>query len=122
MLFDVPFTVDVFMDFLDRLLRSTNRKVFLIADNHPVHRSKKVARWIEARRDRIEMYFLPPYSPELNPDEYLNNDVKSNAVGRRRARTKEELKANIRNYLQSTQKQPAIVKSYFRAKPVRYAA
>ncbi len=68
------------------------------------------------------MYFLPPYSPELNPDEYLNNDVKSNAVGRVKARSKREMTDNILYYLRSTQKQPEIVKAYFKARSVRYAA
>jgi len=122
MVFESSFTVEVFKEFLSRLLRSVSKKVFLIVDNHPVHRSKKISDWVKERSDRIELHFLPPYSPELNPDEYLNNDVKSNAVGRRRAKTKEELMSNIRHYLQSTQRQPSIVRSYFRAKPVRYAA
>lgn len=122
MLYEGSFTVDVFIEFLKRLIRSTEQKVFLIVDNHSVHKAKRVATWLESRKNRIEMYFLPPYSPELNPDEYLNNDVKSNAVGRLRARTKTEMKNNLLYYLRSTQKQPAIVKSYFKAKPVRYAA
>ena len=122
MVFDSSFTVEVFMEFLKRLLRSMDRKVFLIVDNHPVHKSKKVAQWLKSHRDRIEMYFLPPYSPELNPDEYLNNDVKSNAVGRLRARTKEEMVTNLRSYLRSTQRQPKVVCNYFKARPVRYAA
>ena len=121
-LFDGSFTVDVFLDFLKRLVRFSSRKVYLIVDRHPIHRSKRVREWLEDHKDRIRMYFLPPYSPELNPDEYLNNDVKSNAVGRRRPSTKEELKSNLSSYLRSTQRQPAIVKSYFRAKRVRYAA
>ncbi len=121
-LFDGSFTVDVFLDFIKRLVRSSERKVYLIVDRHPVHRAKKVRQWLEENEEKIRMFYLPPYSPELNPDEYLNNDVKSNAVGRRRPATKDEMKRNISSYLRSTQKQPAIVKSYFRAKPVRYAA
>jgi transposase len=120
--FEGSFNISVFQDFLKRLIKSSKNKVFLILDRHPVHRSKTISKWAEANKDKIEIFFLPPYSPELNPDEYLNNDVKSNAVGRRRPSTKEELIANIRNYLQSTQKQPFIVKGYFKARPVRYAA
>jgi len=69
----------------------------------------------------IKFSFPPKYSPELNPDEYLNQDVKTNAVGRRKSRTKEELMGNVRSYLMSTQRQPEIVKGYFRALAVRYA-
>lgn len=121
-LFDGAFNVSVFQDFLKRLIKSVDNKVFLILDRHAVHRSRVIRKWTDAHKERIEMFFLPAYSPELNPDEYLNNDVKSNAVGRRRPSTKDEMIAGLRNYLQSTQKQPAIVKSYFRARPVRYAA
>jgi hypothetical protein len=62
------------------------------------------------------------YSPDLNPDEYLSNDVKSNAVGRRCARDKKELKSNVSAYLRSTQKRPSVIKSFFIERPVRYAA
>jgi len=112
--------VSVFLDFLKRLVRSSNRKVYLIVDRHPVHRAKKVRDWLEENKEKIRMFFLPPYSPELKPDEYPNNDVKSNAVGRRRPATKDEMRRNISSYLRSTQKQSDIVKSYFKARPVRY--
>jgi transposase len=79
--FDGKFDSRLFIDFLQRLIRGTKRKVFLIVDSHPVHRSKKVKAWIGKHDADIEVFFLPPYSPELNPDELLNQDVKSNAVG-----------------------------------------
>jgi transposase len=68
------------------------------------------------------MFFLPPHSPELNPDELLNNDVKSNAVGRERAHTLPEMEKDTRRYLRSTQHQPQIVRNYFHKDTVRYAA
>ena len=73
----------------------------------------------EERSDRVTLF--AEYSPELNPDEYLNQDVKTNAVGRRRKRNLEEMESNVRSYLLSTQRQPEIVRSYFRAPKVRYA-
>lgn len=73
--------------FLRRLIRHSPRKVFLMVDRHPVHRSSGVQRWLAQHADRIRLFFLPTYSPELNPDEYLNNDVKANAVGRQRRAT-----------------------------------
>lgn len=122
MVFGHRFTGPVFLEFLERLLRHrAGRKVFVIVDRHPVHRAARVARWVERRRDRIELFFLPPYSPELNPDELLNQDVKSNAVGRRRPSTVSEMVTTVRGYLRSTQKQPSIVRSYFRHPKVRYA-
>lgn len=123
MIYSGSFTADVFIKFLDRLIKSTDRKVFLIVDNHSVHKSKAVKAWIaeEERAKWLRLFFLPSYSPQLNPDEYLNNDVKSNAVGRKRAKNKVELEKNVRSCLQSTQRRPAKVQSFFRAKHVLYA-
>ena len=122
LLFTERFTAEVFIRFCRRLLRQRRRNVFLILDGHPVHRSKAVRDWLAANAHRIRVFFLPGYSPELNPDEYLNNDVKTNAVGRQRAATKPELMANVQMYLRDTQRRPNIVRSYFQAEPVRYAA
>jgi len=72
------------IDFLRRLIKHNKQKVFLIVDGHPVHRSRQVKRWVHRHRKRIRMFFLPGYSPQLNPDELLNQDVKTNAVGRNR--------------------------------------
>jgi hypothetical protein len=68
------------------------------------------------------MFRLPGYSPDLNPDELLNQDVKTNAVGRRRPGSQDEMISDVRSYLRSTQKQPHIVRSYFNHEDVRYAA
>jgi hypothetical protein len=81
-----------------------------------------VKRWLAERADQLRLFYLPGYSPKLNPDELLNQDVKSNAVGRRRPRDQEEMVADVRGYLRSTQKQPQIVQSYFQGEHVRYAA
>lgn len=121
MVFRGRFTASVFLAFLRRLVRQAGRLLFLIVDGHPVHRAAAVRRWLDANRDRLRLFFLPAYSPELNPDEYLNQDVKSNAVGRRRAGNADELLANVRSYLRSTQGQPELVARYFHAEPVRYA-
>ncbi|MBK8915172.1 MAG: transposase [Phycisphaerales bacterium] len=96
--------------------------IFLIVDGHPVHRSAAVRDWLQANRRRIRMFFLPGYSPELNPDEYLNNDVKTNAIGRQRPATKDELILNLELYLRDTQRRPHIVRNYFKAEPIQYAA
>lgn len=122
LIFKGKFKTAVYIDFLKRLVRQAKRRVFLIADGHPVHHAKRVEAWIKEHADTIRVFFLPPYSPELNPDEMLNQDVKSNAVGRQRARNQPELVAKVRNYLRSRQRQPQRVKKYFQAKNVRYAA
>lgn len=122
MVFHKRFTTDVFLEFLCRLIRHAGRKVFLVVDGHPVHRSRKAKAWVAERSGQIALFHLPGYSPELNPDELLNQDVKSNAVGRRRPSNKDEMVLNVRSYLRSTQRQPHIVRSYFNHDDVRYAA
>lgn len=62
--------------FMERLVRTSERKVFLILDNLKVHHGKIAAAWLEKRKDKIEVFFLPPYAPEYNPDEYLNHALK----------------------------------------------
>jgi transposase len=122
MVFRESFTVKVFLRFLRRLIRQSKRKVYLIVDGHPVHRAKLVQAWVEKHSDRIALFRLPAYSPELNPDEMLNQDVKSNALGRQRPTDVSELMGKVRSYLRSRQRQPAIVKRYFQERHVLYAA
>lgn len=120
--FQESFNGDVFIDFLRRLIRDRGRKVYLIVDRHPVHTSRKVRDWVEGHQAQIRLIYLPPYSPQLNPPEFLNQDVKSNAAGRWRPSTQGRLMGNLRNYLRSTQKFPDVVRRFFHAAPVRYAA
>jgi transposase len=120
--FTGKFTSRVFIDFLGRLARQRKRGIFLIVDNLQAHKSDAVKKWLAKPEKKIRLFYLPRYSPELNPDEYLNNDVKANAVGRRQASNSEEMAANLRGYLRSTQKQPKVVTSFFQEKHVRYAA
>ena len=122
MVFSSRFTQAVFVAFLRRLIRHARRKLFLIIDKHPVHVGAHTQRWVKRHRRQIRLFFLPGYSPELNPDELLNQDVKTNAVGRQRPRTPPELIGNVRRFLWSTQHRPEKVRSYFRHPSVRYAA
>lgn len=122
MVFKKRFRDTIFLDFLKRMVRQTKQKVFLIVDPHPVHKSIRVKRWLNKKSHRINLYFLPAYSPELNPDEMLNQDIKSSAVGRRRARNQEELISTVRKHLRIRQRQPNIVRKYFEEQHVQYAA
>ena len=125
MIFRQRFTARVFLNFLRRLLRltrKTRRKVFLIADGHPVHKSRLVNRWLAKRAAQIRLFWLPSYSPELNPDELLNQDVKTNALGRVRPVNVQEMMSNVRSYLRITQARPKLVQNYFRERHVQYAA
>jgi transposase len=120
--FKEKFAAAVLIDFLHRLIRQARgQKVILILDGDPVHRSKNVRRWVAAHADQIELQFLPGYSPELNPTELLNQDVKTNALGRRRPRTQQELIGDTRSYLRSTQRRPQLVVRYFEGEHVSYA-
>jgi transposase len=110
MVFKERFTAKVFLEFLRRLLRQSDR------------RSRKVKNWLEENEDRIRIFFLPSYSPEINPDELLNQDVKSNALGRQRPGNQTELMSKVRSYLWSRQLKPDIVANYFQGKHVQYAA
>lgn len=122
MIFKESFSAQTFIDFLMRLVRQIAHPIFLIIDRHPVHRSSQAQQWLKEKEDRIQVFWLPPYSPELNPDENLNQDVKSNALGRRRPHTQDELVKNVRSYLYSRQQKPQLIKKYFHGKTVRYAA
>lgn len=108
--------------FLGRLVQSCNRKVFLIADNLSVHHGKKVRAWADEHSDDIELFFIPSYSPELNPDEYLNRDIKKNVHGKRAPKSCEELKENVVSFMRMLQKTPERVKKYFNSPKVAYCA
>lgn len=114
------FTSAVFTAFLDRLARQAGRKVHLIADRHPVHRSKAVREWLGANAERVELHFMPGYSPELNPDELLNADIKR-TVHASRPHTADQLAHDARRFLRRRQRQPHRVRGYFHARHVTYA-
>jgi len=114
--------IATFIKFLNRLLRSIGSKVFLIVDNLQVHRARKVRDWVEQRNERIELFFLPPYCPELNPDEYLNNTVKSQLRKNAAPRSQDQLQNTLRSCMKSNQRRPHLIRSLFDHPRVQYAA
>lgn len=123
MVFKGRFNARVFISFMERLLREAKgRKVFLIVDGHPAHRSAAARKWVSACAERIRLYYLPSYSPELNPDECVNNDVKANAVGTQSLKNRRAMMDRVRNYLKRRKADPKQVKRYFHEPDVRYAA
>ena len=92
MLYRETMTSQVLIKFLSRLIKDSDHKILLILDNLRVHHSKRVQAWLEERKDQIELFFLPSYSPELNPDEYLNGDLKKRIRSGVPARSEKELK------------------------------
>lgn len=116
------FTQSVMIDFLERLIRDAKRKIMVIADGHPAHKGRRVRAWLKAHAGQCELVLLPGYAPELNPDELLNQDVKSNVFSSGRPRTRDELIDQTRSYLKGTQSRPDIVRAYFQEPNVHYAA
>jgi transposase len=112
----------VLIEFLKRLIRDSDKKVFLILDNLRVHHSKKVKEWIAENKNEIEIFYLPSYSPDLNPDEYLNCDLKCGLSNKTAPKTKNELKKNVNAHMRLIQRNPARVISYFKHKSIKYAA
>jgi transposase len=109
-------------EFLKKLLRSVRQKVFLITDNHPVHLGKMIGEWLWANPKKIEVFYLPNYSLEQNPVEYMNRDIKTNGAGKRRATNVEELKRAVEAFANRKKKNQENVKKYFHAPSVKYAA
>jgi len=101
--YEERFTAEVFIRFLRRLIEDTDAKVFLIVDNLRVHHARKLREWMAARRDRIELFYLPFYSPKLNPDEYLNNDLKGGIRRAPAASNCDELKKQVDSHLRMLQ-------------------
>ena len=121
-IFDGALNADILIDFLRRLIKGARKKVFLILDNLRVHHSKPVKKWLAEHPDEIEVFYLPSYSPELNPDEMANADIKQAVTTKAPARTKLQLVKATSSHLRSVQKQPERIRRYFEHGPVRYAA
>ena len=122
MVYDGALTAATFLVFLRRLVQGAGRKLFVIVDNLRVHRAKRVTAWAKANAERIELFYLPPYAPEHNPDEFLNNDVKQAMARQPVPRDKASLKAGLTSYMRGLQRRPAKVRAFFQAATVRYAA
>ena len=122
MIIDEAFNSDKLIEFLKALIKDAKRKVFLILDNLRVHHSKPVKAWLEENREMIEVFYLPSYSPELNPEERLNADLKHAIGAKVPARTKIKLKAAANDHMIMLENTPERVKSYFQDPRVKYAA
>jgi transposase len=122
MLYDGALNVDRFIAFLRRLTRDAGQKVFLVVDNLKVHHALKVKAWVASHRHEIELFHLPAYAPDHNPDEYLNNDLKQKLRQQPQPAGKDELIKGTRSVLRAIQRSPQRIRAYFTPAPVRYAA
>lgn len=113
---------DKLIDFMRRLVRDADKKVFLVLDNLRVHHAKKVMEWLRKHKEEIELFYLPPYSPEYNPDELLNSDLKRGIGKRVMPRTEDDLEHNVRSHLKVLQLNPAKIRTFFAADFTAYAA
>jgi transposase len=111
----------LFIEFIKRLLHGMERMVFLIVDGHPVHKAKSVKSFIESVKDRFRLFYLPPYSPELNPDERVWNDLKNNAIGKQAIVSRDQLHSAVISHLRFIQKSPDRVRSYYNGETTKYA-
>jgi transposase len=111
-----------FKEFAERLVRGKKRKVFLVLDNAKTHRSKILKEWVGENKKRVSLFYLPPYSPDLNPDEHVNADVKYGVGSKTPKRTKEGLRAATEEHMNMLRKKPKRIKRYFLDPAIAYAA
>jgi len=115
-------TAQKFIGFCKRLIANRDAPVYLIVDNHPTHHAKAVQRFVKSTDGALELHFLPAYSPQLNPDELIWNQVKSHTTGRSLFHTVGHLRQIVRRCLRSLQRRPALIRRFFCERHVRYAA
>lgn len=112
----------VFIDFLKRLIAGAKKKIFLILDNGPSHISKKTKTFVASINEKLELFYLPPYSPDLNPDELVWNHLKNHTVGRSTVIDKAGFKKQVTKSMKSLQKNKEKVRSFFQKESLKYAA
>jgi transposase len=122
MIYEGKMNAALFIVFLTRLIATASKKVFLIVDHLSVHEAEAVGAWLADKKDKIELFYLPKYTPERNADEYLNCDVKTNINSDGLPKDRAELKAKLRRFMQKLSKLPARIASYFKHKFLQYAA
>jgi transposase len=121
MIYTGRMNASLFLIFLGRLVRNAEKKVFLIVDNLRVHEAAEVKEWLTGKEEQIEIFYLPKYAPELNPDEYLNCDVKGNVNEQGLPQSREDLKSRVKNFMHRLAKLPERIASYFQHPCIQYA-
>lgn len=124
MIYSETMNAQKLIEFMNHLIQSSERKIFLILDNLRVHHSKVVKAWLEQPEieNQIEVFFLPSYSPERNPDEYLNCDLKQGISNKQSPKDKEKLSQNVQDHMEMLQQNPNRVSKYFEHQDIQYAA
>ena len=122
MILDGRFNGEVFGSFLKQMIKYSRQKIYFVTDGHPAHKTKKLNEWLSQNKNKIEVFFLPPYSPELNPQEYVNQDVKTNIIGKKRPVNKAQMRNNVEEFMYKRKNDKKQVQKYFHVSHVRYAA
>ena len=122
MFYDGALNADRFIAFLRQLIKDAERRVFLIVDNLKVHHARKVTAWAASHAHEIELFYLPSYAPDHNPDEFLNGDLKRQLRQKPQSSTKEGMVKATRAVMRTIQRSPKRIRTYFQAQPVKYAA
>ena len=122
MLYSSTINSQMLIKFIEQLIKNKSKKTYLILDNLRVHHSKMVKEWVEENKAKIELYFLPSYSPEKNPDEYLNCDLKYGLSDMPAPKNQEQLRKNVENHMLILQNNEDRVKKYFNHSDIKYAA
>lgn len=122
MIYSEAMNAERLIEFLKQLIKSSRRKIYLILDNLKVHHSKVVKEWVEKNEGKIALFFLPSYSPKMNPDEYLNCDLKQGLSAKKSPKNKEILQNNVEQHMELLTNIPERVKKYFKHKSIEYAA
>ena len=113
---------DVFIEFLGRLMESAGHPVYLVVDGHPTHKAAKTRKFVESTKGRLKLFLLPGYSPDLNPDELVWNNLKSQGTGKRAITGPDQLKKLVIGHLRSMQKNADLIRSFYRTPSTEYAA
>jgi transposase len=113
---------DVFIEFIRRLLIGCENKIFLIVDRGPAHVAKKTKEFVAGLEGRLRLFYLPPYSPDQNPDELVWKHLKADTVGRTSITSFDDFKEKVRSSMLSLQRSPAKIRAFFQKPSLQYAA
>jgi transposase len=119
--YDGKLNADSFVVFLKNFMRGRRRPVFLVVDGHPAHRARAVQQYVQSLDGRLELHFLPPYAPDLNPDEFVWHHMKANGVSKKPLKRNESLRRRVERDLRDLASNPALIRSLFCADSVVYA-
>lgn len=120
MLYEESMNQQRLIAFMRSLIRTSEKKVFLILDNLKVHHGKKVSAWLDRHRNELELFFLPPYAPESNPDEYLNHALKLSVHSGLLPRSMDDIRHKTESFMRSLQRNKPCVSAFFRHKLISY--